>query len=102
MTRLLTYDKNLTTLSTTVDLERRLKDAPLRQIGSRIRSARKDAELSHDRLAEAVGTSRQHLIALEKADHRPRVEMLTRIAVATGKTPEWFLDERDPFLDEAA
>jgi hypothetical protein len=28
--------------------------------------------------------------------------MLTRIAVATGKTPEWFLDERDPFLDAEA
>ena len=28
--------------------------------------------------------------------------MLKRIAVATGKTPEWFLDERDPFLDTEA
>ena len=28
--------------------------------------------------------------------------MFTRIAAATGKTPEWFLEERDPFLDEAA
>lgn len=75
-----------------MDLRDRLREAPLRLIAGRIRRARRDADLSHDKLAERVGTSRQHLINLEKARHRPRAEMLTNIAEATGRRVEWFLD----------
>lgn len=86
-------------------MEYRLKDAPLRLIAARIRRARKDSELSHDKLGERVGTSRQHLINLEKGRHRPRPDMLTRIADATGRDIEWFLDpevDPSPFPAEAA
>jgi transcriptional regulator with XRE-family HTH domain len=51
------------------------------------------------------GVTRQHLIKLEKAQHRPGAEMLTRIAEATGRQVEWFLDpdiEPSPFQEEAA
>lgn len=71
----------------------RIKDAPLRLIAARIRQARRQSELTLDRLGEIVGTSRHHLIRLEKGDHRPREEMLTRIAEATGKPVDFFLVE---------
>ena len=83
----------------------RLKEAPLRLIAARIKRARKEAELSHDRLGGQVGTSRQHLISLEKARHRPRLEMLSRIAEATGREIDWFLDpevDPSPFPNEQA
>lgn len=84
----------------------RLREAPLKMVAARIRRARKEADLSHDRLGDRVGTSRQHLISLEKGRHRPRLEMLSRIADATGREVGWFLDpevDPSPFpVDEAA
>jgi transcriptional regulator with XRE-family HTH domain len=56
------------------------------RVGKNIRTARKTAGLSHDALAAAVGTSRQHLIKLEKGQHLARPEMLARIADATKTT----------------
>lgn len=83
----------------------RLTAGPL--IAARIRRARRQAGLSHDKLGEAIGgVSRQHLIKLEKAKHRPRADMLTKIADATGKPLDYFLleeaGEPNPFPDEAA
>ena len=78
-------------------LAEKIKDAPLRLIAARIKRARKEAELTLDVLGETIGTSRQHLIRLERGDHRPRPEMLTRIAEATGRSADWFVDpELDP------
>lgn len=85
-------------------LKEQIHQADLRLIAGRIRKARRSADLSLDRLAESVGTSRQHLISLEKARHRPRVEMLSRIAEATGRQVEWFLDpdlDPSPFQEAA-
>lgn len=52
------------------------------------------------------GVSRQHLIKLEKARHRPGPEMLERLAIATGKPVDYFLVEEagepNPFPAEAA
>lgn len=80
------------------DLQERIRLAPGALVAARIKRARKEAELSHDRLGELIGgVTRQHLIKLEKAMHRPRAEMLTRIAEATGREIDWFLDpEVDP------
>jgi transcriptional regulator with XRE-family HTH domain len=84
----------------------RIQDAPLKMIAARIRRARKASGLSLDRLGELAGTSRHHLIRLERGDHRPRVEMLAKIAEATGKPVEYFLVEEagepNPFPAEAA
>jgi transcriptional regulator with XRE-family HTH domain len=71
------------------------------RIGLRIRQARKQAGLSHDRLGALVGTSRQHLIKLEKGKHAPREDMLERIASATGKSLEFFTQDEDDDDDEA-
>lgn len=76
------------------DLQDRIRLAPGKLIAQRIRRARREAQLTHDRLGEDIGgVTRQHLIKLEKAQHRPRAEMLTRIAAATGKPVEFFLVE---------
>lgn len=87
-------------------LQEQIRLAPGALIASRIRRARRDAGLSHDRLGEAIGgVTRQHLIKLEKATHRPRAEMLQRIADATGKPLDFFLVEEagepNPFPEAA-
>ena len=83
----------------------RIQDAPLKLIAARIRRARRTSGLSLDRLGELAGTSRHHLIRLERGDHRPRAEMLERIAGATGKPVEYFLVEEsgepNPFPEAA-
>ena len=84
-----------------------LREAPLRLVATRIKRARKvHADLTLDELAATVGTSRQHLIGLEQAKHRPRLPMLERIAAATGKPIDYFLleeaGEANPFPAEAA
>lgn len=85
----------------TVEVRERIQDAPLKMIAARIRRARRDAGLSLDRVAESAGTSRQHLINLEKGRHRPRPEMLERIAAALGCPIDFFLvpgaGEPNPF-----
>ena len=77
MTRLLT--RHVTSLTL-----RDVRVADDLTLGKRIRAARKRAGLSHDRLGAQVGTSRQHLIRLEKDLHTPRPALLARIAAATG------------------
>lgn len=84
-----------------------LRDAPLPLIAARIRRARKALGFSHDVLGERMGgVTRQHLIKLEKGKHRPGLEMLQRIADATGKPLDFFLvegsGEPNPFPAEAA
>jgi len=85
-------------VSATTSIEDLLRDAPLPLVAGRIRRARRAAGLSHDRLGELMGgVTRQHLIKLEKGLHRPRLEMLERVAEATGRDLRWFVDpEVDP------
>jgi transcriptional regulator with XRE-family HTH domain len=89
-------------LSAEEALQERIRLASVEQIALRIRQAREESGLSHDRLgAKLGGVSRQHLIKLEKARHRPRAEMLTRIAEATGREIDWFLEsDPSPFRDD--
>lgn len=78
-------------------LEQLRKDAPLPLIAARIRRARRG--LSHDKLGEAMGgVYRQTLIGYEKGKHRPSLQMLERIADATGRDVRWFID---PSIDES-
>src|SRR4051812_44158185 len=80
------------------ELEQLRRDAPRPFIAARVKRARKALGLSHDRLgALCGGVTRQHLIKLEKGQHRPTLEMLSRIAEATGRDLRWFVDpEVDP------
>lgn len=92
------------TLEATHDLQERIRLAPGQLIATRIKRARKAAGLSHDTLGQKCGgVSRQHLIKLEQAKHRPRAEMLARIAEATDREIDWFLDpevDPSPFPDD--
>lgn len=87
------------------ELQERIRLAPGQLIAARIRRARKERDLSHDALGALIGgVSRQHLIKLEQAKHRPRADMLSRIADATGRETDWFLDpevDPSPFPAEA-
>lgn len=81
-----------------------LVQAQRERVGRKIRSARLQAGLSHDQLGARVGTSRQHLIKLEKGQHLAGVPLLTRIAEETGKSLAWFSsddddEESDPVAD---
>lgn len=80
------------------ELQERIRLAPGQLIATRIKRARKTADLSHDELGERCGgVTRQHLIKLEKATHRPRAAMLRRIADATERPVDWFVDpDQDP------
>lgn len=51
--------------------------------------------MSHDKLGARVGTSRQHLIKLEKGMHLPGGELLDAIARETGKSPAFFETDED-------
>lgn len=89
------------------EVQERIRLAAGQLIAARIRRARRQKGLSHDKLGEAIGgVSRQHLIKLEKAKHRPRAEMLLKIAEATDKPLDFFLvedsGEPNPFPAEAA
>lgn len=57
---------------------------------------------SHDQLAIAVGSSRQHLIKLEKGQHLPGDRLLAAIGVATGQSPSFFESDDDEDPDPVA
>jgi len=71
-------------------------------LAARIKMARQRANLTLDRLGEAVGTSRHHLIRLEKGEHKPKPDMARRIAEATGVPIELLQDEDDEESDPMA
>jgi transcriptional regulator with XRE-family HTH domain len=87
-------------------LQERIRLAPPLFIAARIRRARRDAGLSHDAFgALCGGVSRQHLIKLEQAKHKPRAPMLLSIARGSERPIDWFVDpdvDPSPFPDEAA
>lgn len=72
------------------------------RVGRKIRLARLSANMSHDQLAAKVGTSRQHLIKLEKGQHLARPEMLAKIAEATKKSERFFESDDDEESDPVA
>lgn len=70
-------------------------------ISERISWARRRKGLSLDVLAGRTGTSRRHLIRLEKGENVPGVELRARIAVALD-LPADFLMDGDEDEEEAA
>lgn len=62
----------------------------------RIRWARQNAGLSQERFAEAVGTSRRHVMRWEKTGgHRPGPVYAHRIAEVTGQPVDLFSTPQD-------
>jgi transcriptional regulator with XRE-family HTH domain len=59
------------------------------ELRARIYTARRDANLTQDQLAEAVGKTRSAVTQWESGDVRPRHTTLVAIAKATGKPLSW-------------
>lgn len=78
-----------------------MSEAKRLPVGQRIKWARNRKGLSLDALAERVGTSRRHLIRLEKGENRPGLDMRARIAVATEQTPDFLMDGDSDDEEEA-
>lgn len=70
------------------------------EFAAALRSARKRAGKSQERIAAEVGTSRRHWIRWENGDHLPSPEFLERIGEATGKSFDEFAPADDD--EEAA
>ncbi len=65
---------------------------------ARIKWARENAGYTQERFAEAVGTSRRHVMRWENAkgdNSRPSASYVKRIAEATGQPEDLFTDEDD-------
>lgn len=71
-------------------------------LGERIVWARKRHGISQERLAEMIGTSRRHMIRIEKDQHIPGGQFLLRIAEATEQDESFFKDEQADDDSEAA
>lgn len=67
-----------------------IPETPKYDIGAKIVSARKRTGISQENFAPLVGTTRRHLIRLEKGRHRPSADLLARIAEATGQPESFF------------
>ena len=66
-------------------------------LGERVVWARKRKGISQERLATAIGTTRRHMIRIEKGQtRRPNDSLIERIAEATGQEPSFFTaDDED-------
>jgi len=71
-------------------------------LAQRIIWARKRKGISQERLAEQIGTSRRHMIRIEKGQHRPGPVLVNRIAEATEQSPSFFSDDEDEESDPVA
>lgn len=84
-------------------IDARIRNTDPALIAAKLKQARQAAGLTHDQLGVLVGgrvastgrktkaVSRQHLIKLEQAKHRPRAELLTKLAQALDQPVDWFL-----------
>ena len=62
----------------------------------RLKSARAAKDLSQQQLADAVGVSRQTIVAIEKGDYNPTIRLCISICRALGKTlDELFWEEEE-------
>ena len=52
----------------------------------RLKSARAAKDLSQEELAHAVGVSRQTIIAIEKGDYNPTINLCIKICKVLGRT----------------
>ena len=71
---------------------------PWAEQGSNLRRARNGTGLSQENFAPVVGTTRRHLIRLEKGWHKPSPALLARIATETKQPAESFgyPDDEEP------
>jgi transcriptional regulator with XRE-family HTH domain len=56
--------------------------------GAKIRKARLATGLSQEAFAPLIGTTRRHMIRLERGQHLPKAELRDRIVERTGTTEQ--------------
>lgn len=64
-------------------------------VGERIKAHRERLNLSHDRFAARLGTTRQVIIRWENGTHSPNSESRRRLAEVTGETASYFSPNGD-------
>lgn len=64
-----------------------------KEIGNRIRTARKEAGLKQKELAEIIGVSESRISQYENGSQRPRVDTIQKIADGLGITPTELLGD---------
>lgn len=63
----------------------------------KLKAARAAMDLSQQALADRVGVSRQTIVAIEKGDYNPTINLCRQICRALGKTlDELFWEENGP------
>lgn len=78
-----------------------ITEAPTRRspLKERIRWARENPRsnggerISQEKFASLIGTSRRHVMRIERGDNMPRQALISRIADATGHSEEFFSDD---------
>lgn len=73
-----------------VSAEHSKSKTPFSEQGKRLKRARERTGVSQENFAPLIGTTRRHLIRLEKGWHKPGRELLLRIAESTGKDADSF------------
>lgn len=87
---------NISSSETVDDREARVNYTILMNLNQRIFQARKDADLTQDQLAEAVGKTRSAVAQWESGEVRPRHSTLVAIARATKVSLQWLESGVDP------
>lgn len=67
--------------------------SPPKSIGERITWARKRKGLSQEALADKAGTTRRHVMRMERNKHAPRVALRERLAEVLDQKPSFFADD---------
>lgn len=68
-----------------------VRDFSLKQLAERLRLAREHAGLTQREFAAGVGYSRRQVIAWERAQNVPPVQIFTRLRSVCNVDPEWVL-----------
>ncbi|MCD2189159.1 helix-turn-helix transcriptional regulator [Actinomycetospora soli] len=62
---------------------------------NRVRAARRDADLTQQRLAELIGVSRQTVVAIENGGYAPSVYLALALGRVLGRSVEELFSEED-------
>ncbi|MBB2184585.1 helix-turn-helix transcriptional regulator [Lachnospiraceae bacterium MD1] len=64
-------------------------------INSNLRSARITLDMSQNKLAEAVGVSKQTIVAIERGDYSPSIKLSKTICKVLGKSLDELFGEEN-------
>ena len=68
-------------------------------VASKVRKARREADLTQQELADKMNVSRTHIAAIETGQYNPSLKMLERVAKALNVPASIFLEETPTTLE---